>query len=129
MSKNGVTSQQSKSALQKDNLSFQFVNYDLTVSDKATLKEVSRNWDDCFQVVSQLTQEGYKLSFSWDSYSDCFAGYLSGVGKQCPNQGFILGARGNNPLKVVNALLYKHLTIFDGVWHDRVLGTKPDDDY
>jgi hypothetical protein len=107
----------------------QFVNYDLTVSDKATLKKAGPLNDDVLKTLAQLAKEGYKVSISWDSYSDCVQAFLIGASSSCVNHGFILTSRANELSKALAALVFKHSVVFDGVWHDRVITDRPSDDF
>ncbi len=107
----------------------QFVNYDLTREDKETLKKASPTWEELSAAIDSLLSQGYKISLSYDDYSDCLQAFLIGASKECVNVGFILTARASTSYKVVASLLYKHVTVYKGVWHDRVLEGKSDDDF
>jgi len=79
--------------------------------------------------LSALVKEGYKVSISWDTYSDCLQTFLIGQAESLPNHGYILTARANDLSKCLASLVYKHMNVFDGVWHDRVADGRPTDDY
>lgn len=112
-----------------DRLQMKFVNYDLSAEDKQALKSAAIDAVDLFVNIGRLVGEGYKLSFGWDHYTDSFAAWLIGSSKECVNYGFILSARASTVEKAIAALFYKHTSVFDGVWHDRVERSKPDDDF
>jgi|SRR5215467_1595750 len=111
------------------NLAFVFVNYDLTEGDKKSLKAANPSADQVLGTIVQLVKEGYKVSMSWDNRSDCVQAFLIGSSKECPNHGFILTSRAASAHKALASLLWKHTSVFEGVWHDRVDLSNRDDDY
>lgn len=111
------------------NTQMQFVNYDLTKGDKDTLKKADPQPDDVFRTLAALAKEGYKISISWDDYSDCVQCFLIGAKPAVANHNFILTSRASSLFKALASLVYKHSVVFDGVWHDRALMDRPDDDF
>jgi|SRR5215831_4567322 len=108
---------------------FEFVNYDLTESDKTLLRKANPSAEQVLGGIASLAKEGYKVSISWDSRSDCVQAFLIGAAKACPNYGFILTARAAGAHKALASLFWKHSSVFDGVWHDRVDLSSHDDSY
>lgn len=123
------SSRSSRQTKQTSQIQFQFVNYDLTKEDKAALKKANPTTEQVLTSILQLTKEGYKLSISWDNYSDCPQAILIGSAPTCSNHGYMISSRASSIEKALAALVYKHLTVFDGVWHDRVQPGHPDDDF
>lgn len=105
----------------------EFVNYDLTKEDKDALKKLATDIREILPAITSLAKEGYKISVSWDDYSDCVAVFLIGQSETCVNHGFILTARAASIDKALTALLYKHQHVFEGVWHNRSIDGKSDD--
>lgn len=105
-----------------------FVNYDLTKEDKLELQKLNPSWDSLAKEVAQLVKEGYKLTIGWDSYSDCLAVWLIGQ-KATANDGLILPSRANDLRKAIASVVYKHKAVFEGMWHTRVIESRPSDDF
>ena len=124
-----VQKSKSSSSAEQSSKKTLFVNYDLTRSDKDALKKASPSSDELWLQVTQLVQQGYKVTFGWDNYAECFACWLIGVSPESKNEGLILPSRASSAVKAFAACLYKHVTVFEGVWRDRVLSGKPDDDF
>jgi hypothetical protein len=108
---------------------FTFVNYDLSQDQKKELKGVPLIHKDLLTAILQLTKEGYKITFGWDDWSDCVAVWLIGQAAACKNHGYILTSRAATADKALLALLYKHHTVFEGIWHDKVQSGRPSDDF
>lgn len=76
-----------------------------------------------------LVREGYKVSVSWDDYSNCVQCFLIAHAESLPNHPYILTARANDLSKALASLVYKHTNVFAGVWHDRIMEGRPQDDF
>ncbi len=93
-----------------------FVNWSLTDDQKKTLKATPFNLADLDNALIGLTQGGYKLTVSFDTYRECYTASLVPQGENNPNKGYILTGKGSTPLKATKQVLYIHYEIMDGDW-------------
>ena len=93
-----------------------FVNWSLSVEEKAACKAWINTWEDLDDGLSLLIQEGYKATFSWDAYRSCFTASLIPTSDAKSNAGYILSGKGSTPLKAVKQALFVHYKIMDGEW-------------
>lgn len=114
---------------QKPSTNFQFVNYDLSKSDKETLAKSEISAGDLLREAYALIKEGYKISCSWDDYSDCIQVILIGAGEAVTNHGLMMSSRASSFEKALAACLYKHHKVFEGNWAQQTIGAGRTDDF
>jgi len=93
-----------------------FINYALSVEQKREIKASPWNGDDTDNFLARLAEADYKVTFSWDTYGECFAAHLIPKGDKHRNAGFILAGRGSSPSKALKQACYMHYQIFEEDW-------------
>lgn len=93
-----------------------FVRCELNEQQKEHVKSQKYTWDDVLENIVSLVEEGYKVSFGEDAFNDCYACWLTAPAKDNPNSGHILQGRGPDVVSACAVCLYKHFTVFDGIW-------------
>lgn len=99
--------------------------------DKA-MKEAAKKWiasnaADQMVKVSELVDDGYKVSFSLDRYHDAYQASMSYQVNGGPNSGYTLSARGPDLAGAVGMLLYKHFIVLEGDWSQGAKRSKDTD--
>jgi len=95
----------------------QFINYDLTLEQKATFKAwMSDNYDKAFDMLQNVVDGGYNLSVKTDEKAHGYACFLTCQNDKSPNKGWILSGRGSHPLNAMLAVIYRHEVLFEGTW-------------
>ena len=107
-----------------------FINYSLSNEQKAELKAKPFSPEDFDSLLDQVTDSGYKVSFSYDTFNECYAVFLTPKDEKSINKGLILTARGSTNIKAFKQACYLHFTLFDENWADfyEVKGKEPIDD-
>ena len=95
-----------------------WVNIDLTSKQGDHMRELYSDLEKLLSDCQNLVETGYKVTFSADTYNECFSCYIIPVGDEHPNKGHILSARGSDVLKALRGAMYRHYALFDGVWTD-----------
>jgi hypothetical protein len=93
-----------------------FIEYDLTVQEKAQLKSASFDLVDANVQMENLVRDEYRVSFGFDFYNGTFTCSLSHKDPKHANAGWVLVGRGSEPIKALKQVLFKHHTVFDGQW-------------
>jgi len=92
-------------------------------------KEQFREWQPGITTLEGfldvMVMPGYKLSFSIDTYHDCLQVSWSCSAAGDPNSGWTLTARGNELVKALSVLWFKHHVMLEGQWD----GVLPADEY
>lgn len=100
----------------KDTKENPFVRYELTDEQKKDLRErVASGWD-IFEVINLLIQAGYKISITWDDYTNSPACFFFPKEPTNPNFGAILSGRVRTAQGALYEAAYKHFYVFDTVW-------------
>jgi len=93
-----------------------FVPCELNSKRKEQFREWSPNVEAVEDYIERFVAPGYKLSFSIDTYHDCVQVSYSCSSIGDPNCGWTLTARGNDLLKALAVLLFKHVVILECQW-------------
>ena len=107
-----------------------FVTYDPPKEVQAQLKTWLTTFDQFDDALLKFCEEGYKLTFKWDSYNHAWSAFASPEGDNPRNKGYILTGRGSTPLKAAKRVFYAHWTAFDTDWvagHEQNRGEEFDD--
>lgn len=107
-----------------------FINYSLSVEQKAELKKAVFTAEDMESLFDKVTEADYKVSLSYDTYNSCFACFITPKGEKHQNAGLILTARGSTCLKAFKQAMYLHYQLFAEDWTDwyEPTGRDPIDD-
>ncbi len=97
--------------------SVQFINYDLPGDEKEALKKwrASKSFD-LADMIERAVDSGYVVSVKKDDYNQCLAAFLTPVGDDHPEHGFILTGRGSTAIGALTGLFYRHYVVFEGGW-------------
>jgi len=94
----------------------QFVNWSLTVEEKAAVKAWALTLEEYDNFVGGLVEAGYKITVSYDNFRSCFTASIVPTKDAKSNQGYILTGKGSTPLKAVRQAMYIHFYVMDGEW-------------
>ena len=95
-----------------------FITYSLSKEQTKELKAMPFEMADLDTTFLRLLEEGYKITFRWDEYNQCYACWLIPPNENHPNVGYILSARGSTPVKALKQAGYIHWNIFDKDWSE-----------
>jgi len=93
----------------------EFVRYELDKAQKEDLKARVKKGFNPMDMLSELVEAGYRVSFKWDAYAGCPACFLNPP-DDSPNKGKCLTGRGRLAENAFVEAFYKHSVVFDGVW-------------
>jgi len=93
-----------------------FVNYPLSTDEKAAIKAISLTLDDYENFLIKLSEEGYKITISYDAFNQCYSCFLMHKDADHTNAGYMLSGKGSTPLKAFKQCSYIHYQIFDEDW-------------
>lgn len=93
-----------------------FVQYELDKTQQEACKNHEVTSDQLFDELLAFISDGYKVTFRYDSYNECYSTFMQSGGEGGPNAGYILTGRGSTPLKAFKQLVYKHRVCLDGEW-------------
>lgn len=93
-----------------------FVNWSLSVEEKAECKNWLLGEGELDNACLLLIEAGYKTTISWDNYRECFTASIVPAKDAKINQGYILTGKGSTPLKAIKQAAYIHFHIMDGDW-------------
>lgn len=96
-----------------------FVDYTLTNSEIAKMKSWVKDIGNVSDMMHQIIEGGYKLTFSWDERNNCHCCWLIPATKQNDNSGLILSGRGRNPVNALVQCLWVHFVKYKANWPGR----------
>jgi hypothetical protein len=117
----------------KNNSSYEqatFIQRELEITEQVACKEWDFSPEDAWAHLAQMTDDGYKVTFRWDEYNECFACWLLPDKEKSKNHGLILTGRGSSSYKAYKQAIYKHSVLFQEEWPrdiDRRGGREIDD--
>lgn len=119
------TKKTAKSSSSPDNPAFRgFININLSEEDRAKIKSSPTDEKLLLLTMEGMIKEGYKFSFSWDNYSQCFQVIGTRSAKDHPDYGILLSGRGSSPIKAYKQWLYMVSTyIGEDGWSEAMDGT------
>lgn len=96
-----------------------FCKLDLSREDKSKCKAWVNNDDiQPWDLFNSMVDDGYKLSFKYDTYNECKSVFAMTDDAESPNYGLILVGRGGSAYSALVELLYKHIVMCDAHWPD-----------
>ena len=113
---------------QSKQFDFSFVNISLNDKEKAQLKSQPFTLDDLDNAALRLSQEGYKISLSYDSKHNCYSAFLFPTATCQSNKGLMLSGKGSTPVKALKQLFYGHYVQLREEWSDGASNTIEIDD-
>jgi len=95
---------------------YRFINVSLDKTDKERLAELLHSDTYPIEGLSGLCEEGYKVSFSYDSKNHSHICSLTDVDEGSPFHKCILTGRGSTALNGWLSACYKHFVLAEGDW-------------
>lgn len=93
-----------------------FVNYVLTVDDKASFKKWEIDDTDVFLLVAGDVSEGYKMGVSYNAQNSTFVATYMCNSDDNPNAGYMLSSFAPDWFNAVKSLVFKHHVILENLW-------------
>lgn len=93
-----------------------FIRCELTEKQKVELKQTVLLWEEASNSLIELTQQSWKVSFSYDHYNSCYRVSMSTSLPDSECAGWVLTAVGSEPLKALKQLFYKHYRLLKEQW-------------
>jgi hypothetical protein len=93
-----------------------FIRYELSEDEKTALRRARALNPDIWGEMQRLIEANYKLTLTWDDYTNSPAVWLFAKLESDPNYGAILSGRGRTVENAVFEVLFKHFEVFDHVW-------------
>jgi len=93
----------------------QFVNLELSVSDKENLVSYCTTLDELDAALEGMISDGYKFTLRYDEFNKAVA-FFAFPPEGDANAGYILSGRGRYPSRAIRQLVYKHHTMLEGDW-------------
>lgn len=97
-----------------------WVSCDLDESEKKHLKANKMPGEQLVNALSQLVDDGYKVSVSKDEKNDCVGAFLTAPKVLYDNQNVVLSSRGPDVDGALRVLMYKHFEILKGDWGKKI---------
>lgn len=91
-----------------------FVNVELLAKDKAAIKKAVMKFEDAFNWLVDMAEQGYKVSIAYQP--DYMTWVVSLTGKGAPNDGLTMTQRHADLYVAISALYYAHNNMLDGEW-------------
>jgi len=93
----------------------EFINLELDAKHKPEFHAFRKDLESVNLVFTEMLEDGYKLSCSYDNRNECLAAYAF-PSDEHDNAGYILTGRGGTALSALAELLYKHSVLMDRNW-------------
>ena len=95
------------------------IKCELSKSDKMEYKLWLEGQPDVDSWLLKLMEDGYKTTLSYDDYQSCHqASMTPKANLKLEHEGWLLVGRGSTPWRAICNLLYKHLVMLKGSWHN-----------
>lgn len=114
-SQNGKRSQSTASRAERFN-NDKFVNYELTVDEKARCKAWLPTLEEFDDALLKIEESGYRVATKYDNWGNCYGAFITAVEATNSNSGLILTGRGSTPCKAIKQAMFKHFVVFDMEW-------------
>jgi len=121
---NSPTKKRNKSARFND---VTFINWALTVEQKAELKQYAPDAEEIDDLETEIIQENNKITRSYDDFGACYTCSIVPTAKHKTNYGYILVGKGSTPLKAFKQAVYIHKSIFNGDWSTYSTGSRSEE--
>jgi len=97
-----------------------FVNIDLTSAHKKQIKDKNMlSFEAAMRAIAGLLDDGYKVGFAWDDYSQCYQVSLTGTRSDIPNAGYTMSSRHTDLMVAISSLMFKHDVLCErGQWSE-----------
>jgi len=105
----------------RGNSDSEFINYELDKEQTAAYREWRDDFENVLNIVTELIEEGYRVTIKFDDYSSSCAVFLIPPAEG-ENDGYILTGRGSTAYRALSEAMYKHSDVFRGTWS---VGAKP----
>jgi len=83
-----------------------FINFNLNEDDKATIKATTLTSDEFVALLDQFADDGFKLTLSYDDYSQCYQCIGTRKDTEHPDYGVMLTGRGSTAMKAFKQWWY-----------------------
>lgn len=93
-----------------------FINYNLSKAEKASIKAWEFPQEVYEDLMVKLTQGNYKITTSYDAYSESYQAFLIPTKDNPQHQGFILAGRGSTPIKAFKQACWIHYKLLKEDW-------------
>ncbi len=93
-----------------------FISFPFTKEQLEALKQQVWDMENFDIALANLSDEGYKITFSWDDYSAAYSCFIIPKGTEHKNAGYILTGRGSVPYKALRQAWYVHNDLFARDW-------------
>lgn len=93
-----------------------FANVELTIEEKAEMKEWIRDLDAVHLEIDEMSASGYKITFARSEAMGSYQATAFCTDTNSPNAGYILSAFAPHWLDALACLAYKHAVKCEGVW-------------
>lgn len=102
-----------------------FLNVTLSDFDKQTIKASPFTADDFQSSLDRYTDSGFKLTFSRDTYNDCFQVIGTVADREHGDFGILLAGRGSTCMKALKQWMYiVEQLIGESTWAENMLPPK-----
>ena len=101
-----------------------FVNCDLSDEEREYCKAHVLSFAELGERIENLVTDCYRLSFTYDTNSDCFLCTLTGSAGNTTNSGLALSARAPSIDGALTVLFYKHFERLKEDWKAHASGGK-----
>jgi len=93
-----------------------FVSCELNDDEKGFVREHLLTGAKVLEMCSNLVENGYRISLTYDLRNDAVSVIVTGVGDACPNKGLALSGRGPTVQGALTVLAYKHTEKLKEQW-------------
>lgn len=106
-----------------------FVPCNLSADDKRNYQGWATQQTDFGRFMDSWLSDGYKVSFSSDSYHNCSLCSVTCVDPDNPHYGFTLAGRGPAWSDALGVAAYKHFIMLEGDWTEGIARPKDYDQW
>jgi len=96
-----------------------FANVELSIDQKAEMKEWIRDLDAVHVELDEMAASGYKMTFQKSEATGGYQATAFCMDKDNVNAGFILSAFAPHWLDALACLAFKHAVVCEGVWPNK----------
>lgn len=93
-----------------------FTSCELNDDEKSFVREHLLTGAKTLELFSNLVENGYRISLTYDARNDAVSIIVTGVGDSCPNKGMALSGRGPTVQGACTVLGYKYTEKLPEVW-------------
>lgn len=93
-----------------------FINYYLTRDEMSYVKGKSFSDADAVGYLLALSGDGYRITFSFDDFNECFQCTLLAQTTGKFNDGYAISGRGSDVIRAFKQVLYIHHEVCEGSW-------------